>query len=160
MSSTVIWNPLGMFGIGQVGLPVSLFEHLQQGGVTPYLLDTQYRWASNFKSVSGLFSKFDIDKWRSFQLVLEPTHWNFPCSHQTQNLQSPWRWYIVGIVLLQQFLLVYGFMGNGRQFLCTVARLILIGSCFAWVFLCIVVHLDTSIRSFSLFHLEFPGVTY
>jgi len=24
-------------------LPVSLFEHLQQGGVTPYLLDTQYR---------------------------------------------------------------------------------------------------------------------
>lgn len=140
MFSTVIWNPLDMFGIGQVGLAVSLFEHLQQAGVIPYLLDTQYRWASNFKSVSGLFNtfKFDLEKWWAFSSCWKQTS---EISHVVINLKTPRVWkiyqqplklYIAGIVLLQQFLLVCGFMGNERH--CTVARLTLIGSCFAWVF--------------------------
>jgi hypothetical protein len=32
----------------QAGLTVSLFEHIQQCGVTPYLLDTQYRYILDF----------------------------------------------------------------------------------------------------------------
>ena len=31
-------------GVCQAGLAVSLFEHVQQCGVIPYLLDTQYRY--------------------------------------------------------------------------------------------------------------------
>lgn len=42
-SLTVTFIPSGAIWGGQGGLAVSLFEHIQQCGVTPHLLDTQYR---------------------------------------------------------------------------------------------------------------------